>query len=237
MNSVALRYTDYSLSKLSRMRDHPRGRISSMDRALRLTVTDLACRRGDRQIFSDLSFSVEPGELVAITGRNGAGKSSLLAMLAGRLRAAQGRIAVEPDDGEPVAERMHLVAHRDGLKTALTARENLEVLAALLRGPGGAWGQALGPEAALERLGMLRALDLPVGYLSAGQRRRVALARLFVAPRPIWLLDEPTSALDTASQARLAELIVAHLKQGGSAIAATHLPLGVEGAREVRIGA
>ncbi len=203
---------------------------------MRLSVTDLGCRRGDRQIFSDLSFTVEPGELVAITGRNGAGKSSLLTMLAGRLRPSHGRIGIDPDDGEPVAERMHLVAHRDGLKTALTARENLEVLAALLSGPG-AWGEALPAEAALERLGMIRALDLPVGYLSAGQRRRVALARLFVAPRPVWLLDEPTSALDTASQARLADLIVAHMKQGGSVIAATHLPLGVEGAREVRIGA
>ena len=208
-----------------------------MDRALRLHVTDLACRRGDRQIFSDLTFTVEPGELVAVTGRNGAGKSSLLAMLAGRLRPAQGRIAIDPDDDEPVAERMHLVAHRDGLKTALTARENLEVLAALLHGRDQPWGEAVTAEAALERLGMIRALDLPVAYLSAGQRRRVALARLFVAPRPIWLLDEPTSALDTASQARLAELIMAHLKQGGSVIAATHLPLGVEGAREVRIGA
>jgi heme exporter protein A len=205
---------------------------------LRLTVTDLACRRGDRQIFADLSFIVEPGELVTITGRNGAGKSSLLAILAGRLRPAAGRIAIEPDDGEPVAERMHLVAHRDGLKTALTARENLDVLAALLRGPAGegAWSEAASPEEALGQLGMVRALDLPVGYLSAGQRRRVALARLFVAPRPIWLLDEPTSALDVASQARLAELIVAHTGRGGSVIAATHLPLGVEGAREVRIG-
>ena len=198
----------------------------------RLLAENLACRRGGRLIFEGLSFDLGPGEAIALTGRNGAGKSSLIAMLSGRLQPDHGSIRLEGGEEEAqLAEASHLVGHRDGLKTALTARENLAFAQAIL---GDA---ALGPDAALAVVGLAHVAELPVGYLSAGQRRRVALARLLVSRRPYWLLDEPMSALDTASQTMLAGLMRAHLSAGGSILAATHGPLGLDGARELRIGA
>ncbi|CAH1663292.1 cytochrome c maturation protein A [Hyphomicrobiales bacterium] len=196
-----------------------------------LRAENLACRRGGRLIFEGLSFVLNAGEAIALTGRNGAGKSSLIAMLCGRLRPDDGLIRLEGgEDDAQLAEISHLVGHRDGLKTALTARENLAFAQAVL---GDA---ALVPEQALAVVGLAHATELPVGYLSAGQRRRVALARLLVSRRPFWLLDEPMSALDTASQAMLAGLMRDHLAQGGAILAATHGPLGLDGTREVRIG-
>lgn len=196
-----------------------------------LHAEDLACRRGGRLIFEGLSFSLQPGEAIALTGRNGAGKSSLIAMLCGRLRPDGGRIRLEGSEDEAeLAEISHLVGHRDGLKTALTARENLAFAQDVL-------GDATAtPDEALALVGLGHAAELPAGYLSAGQRRRVALARLLVSRRPYWLLDEPLSALDTASQAMVAGLMRDHLAQGGAILAATHGPLGLDGAREVRIG-
>jgi heme exporter protein A len=196
-----------------------------------LAAEGLACRRGGRLIFSELGLSLGNGEAIALTGRNGAGKSSLIAMLSGRLRPAAGHIGLTGFEDLPIAEAAHLVGHRDGLKTALTASENLAFAQALL---GRA---AASPAAALEAVGLPHVGDLPVGYLSAGQRRRVALARLLVAPRPIWLLDEPLAALDAGSQAMLTELMRGHLAAGGAILAATHGPLGLDGARELRIGA
>lgn len=197
----------------------------------RLLAENLACRRGGRLIFERLSFSLASGEAIALTGRNGAGKSSLIAMLCGRLRPDGGSILLEGAGDEPaLAENAHLVGHRDGLKTALTAGENLAFAQAVL---GDA---ALAPAEALAVVGLAHAAELPVGYLSAGQRRRVALARLLVSRRPYWLLDEPMSALDTASQAMLAGLMRDHLAQGGAILAATHGPLGLDGVRELRIG-
>lgn len=198
---------------------------------MRLLAENLACRRGGRLIFEGLSFALGAGEAIALTGRNGAGKSSLIAMLCGRLQPDGGQIRLEGGDDEAhLAEIAHLVGHRDGLKTALTARENLAFAQAVL---GGA---ALTPEQALAAVGLAHAAELPVGYLSAGQRRRVALARLLVSRRPYWLLDEPMSALDAASQTMLAGLMRDHLGQGGAILAATHGPLGLDGARELRIG-
>ncbi|WP_182592430.1 heme ABC exporter ATP-binding protein CcmA [Methylobacterium fujisawaense] len=198
---------------------------------MRLSVDNLACRRSGRRIFSNLSFAVGPGDALAITGRNGAGKSSLLAILSGRLRADAGRIAVAEVGEASLPECLHAVGHRDGLKSALTAGENLLFAQRLLGAP------RLDPRDALERLGLGHAHDLPVAYLSAGQRRRVALARLLVCARPLWLLDEPTAALDTASQAVLAELMEGHRAGGGLVIAATHQSLGLAGAAELRIEA
>lgn len=196
-----------------------------------LHAEDLACRRGGRLIFEGLSFVLCPGEAIALTGRNGAGKSSLIAMLCGRLRPDGGRIRLEGSEDEAeLAEISHLVGHRDGLKTALTARENLAFARDVL---GDA---AATPDEALAVVGLGHAAELPAGYLSAGQRRRVALARLLVSRRPYWLLDEPLSALDTASQVMVAGLMRDHLAEGGAILAATHGPLGIEGAREVRIG-
>lgn len=195
-----------------------------------LTAEALACRRGGRAIFDGVGFCLGNGEAIALTGRNGAGKSSLIAMLCGRLRPEAGEIRFDGPDEMPLAEAAHLVGHRDGLKTALTASENLRFAQNLLGSPG------LAPADALATVGLPHAGPLPVGYLSAGQRRRVALARLLVASRPIWLLDEPMAALDVGSQAMLSQLMQSHLAAGGAILAATHGPLGLDGARELRIG-
>lgn len=197
---------------------------------LALSAENLACRRGGRLIFEALSFRLCNGEAIALTGRNGAGKSSLLSMLCGRLRPEAGTIRLDGSDDTPLVEAAHLVGHRDGLKAALTAAENLRFAQDLLGAPG------LGPVEALATVGLPHVGPLPVGYLSAGQRRRVALARLLVASRPIWLLDEPMAALDAGSQAMLSGLMQAHLTAGGAILAATHGPLGLDGARELRIG-
>jgi heme exporter protein A len=137
-------------------------------------------------------------------------------------------------DGEtPHAERSHYIGHADGLKAGLTALENLEFWARMLS----ASARALTPSQALQKVGLGRIGDFPVGYLSAGQKRRVALARLFVAPRPVWLLDEPATALDVGSQQQLAEAMAAHRAGGGFIIAATHAPLGLADAQELRLDA
>jgi heme exporter protein A len=196
---------------------------------VRLIVEDLACRRSGRRVFAGLSFTLDAGGALVVTGRNGAGKSSLLAMLAGRLRPDGGAIELEGVGERSLPECLHLVGHRDGLKAAMTARENLDFARDLLGDP------SLSALDALERVGLGHAAALPVAYLSAGQRRRVALARLLVAHRPLWLLDEPTSALDVASQATLGELMNGHLERGGLIVAATHAPLDLRGVREIRI--
>jgi heme exporter protein A len=189
---------------------------------LQLVVSGLACQRGERLLFRDIGFRLGAGEALLVTGENGSGKTTLLRALAGFLAPLAGSIALEGlTAGEHRREHLHYLGHRDGLRAALTARENL-AFAAALAGKGG-----LAPAAALAELGLPQVADLPVGVLSAGQRRRVALARLLVARRPLWLLDEPTSALDTASQARVAGLIAAHCGAGGLVIAATHLALGI----------
>jgi heme exporter protein A len=197
-------------------------------RGLRLTVHDLSCRRSGRLVFGDLSFALEGGEALAVTGRNGAGKSSLLAILAGRLRPEGGSVRLEGAGERTLPESLHLVGHRDALKAALSAEENLAFARDLLGAPG------LAPADALERVGLDHAARLPVGYLSAGQRRRVALARLLVAHRPVWLLDEPTASLDSGSQAMLARLMAGHLAEGGLIVAATHQALGIPAA-ELRL--
>jgi heme exporter protein B len=195
---------------------------------LKLSVDHLACRRAGRLIFEDVSFALSPGEALLVTGRNGAGKSSLLAILAGRLQPDSGTVALEEAGERSLPECLHLVGHREGLKSALTAEENLAFARDLL---GDA---ALSPSAALGAVGLDHAARLPVGYLSAGQRRRVALARLLVAHRPVWLLDEPTAALDVASQDMLADLMRRHLAGGGMIVAATHQALALP-AKELRI--
>ena len=196
---------------------------------MRIDVDDLASRRSGRRVFSGVSFGLGPGEALLVTGRNGAGKSTLLAILAGQLRSEEGAVRWAGADERTLPECLHLVGHRDALKAALTARENLAFARDLL----GEAGRA--PEEALEAVGLAHAAALPVAYLSAGQRRRVALARLLVARRPLWLLDEPTSALDAAAQERLLGIMRAHLAEGGLIIAATHTLLDLPGARELRL--
>jgi heme exporter protein A len=189
----------------------------------------LACERGERRIFQGVSFTLEPGEALVITGRNGAGKSTLLELLAGRLTPAAGTILWEGAGDRTLSECLHYVGHRDALKSALTAEENLTFARDFLGHP------AMKPREALEAVGLAHAARLPVAYLSAGQRRRVALARLLVAERPLWLLDEPTSALDVASQETLRLLLERHRETGGMIAATTHSPLFLRDAKEIGI--
>lgn len=177
-----------------------------------LTVENLALSRGGRQLFAGLGFSLGPGQLLALRGPNGAGKSSLLLALAGILRPAAGRLdwhAEEPP-------KLHLLAHQPGVKSRLTLAENLDFWRAV-NGPTG-----LAASAALERVGLGALGALDAGYLSAGQTRRLALARLLVTDRRLWLLDEPLSALDAAGDALVAGLIADRLATGGAIVAATH---------------
>lgn len=197
---------------------------------MRLAASRLSVERGGRIVFSNASFAIEAGQILVVTGRNGAGKSSLLRAIAGLLPLAQGELSLAPASDDPLAEQMHFVGHSDALKGALTVAENLSFYAALLDcGRGGT-----APGAALEAFGLAPLADLPAAYLSAGQRRRAALARLLVAERPIWLLDEPLTALDAASQGFVTQIMRTHADRGGLVIAATHAPLGLPAA-ELRL--
>jgi heme exporter protein A len=198
---------------------------------MRLMASDLACVRGGREIFSGLSFAVSAGEALVVSGPNGAGKSSLLRLAAGLVRPAAGSLVFEGGDAElTVGEQAHYLGHQDALKPALTVTENLAF-----------WMQYFGGNAtmsdALDTVGLAAIADIPAAYLSAGQRRRLSIARLIVARRPIWLLDEPTTALDVAAQAMLASLMAGHLTAGGLILAAAHGPIGLVGAAELRLAA
>jgi heme exporter protein A len=195
---------------------------------MRLIATGLAASRGGRAVFADLSFTLQPGGLLAVTGPNGAGKSTLLRLVAGLLQPAAGTVVLEGSDGE-IGENAHYLGHLDALKGGLTVRQNLDFWRRL-------WGDG-DIEAALEAVDLEPLGDLHVSVLSAGQKRRVALARLLVARRPLWLLDEPATALDAAAEAGLGRLIADHLARGGMAVAATHRALPVAPTATVALGA
>ena len=197
---------------------------------MRLSGRDVRCVRGGREVFSGLDFEVAPGEALAVTGPNGSGKTSLLRLIAGLLTIADGSIGLEGGEAElTLPEQAHYLGHRDALKSALSVLENLWFWRDFLG------GEAFDASASLAAVGLDHAAHLPAAYLSAGQRRRLSIARLLVVRRPVWLLDEPTSALDTTGQGMFAALMGDHLARGGLIIAATHGPLGIA-ARELRIG-
>src|SRR5215207_4841943 len=198
---------------------------------MRLSAADLTCERGGRELFSGLGFSLAGGEALVVTGRNGSGKSSLLRLIAGLLRPDRGRISIEGGDPErSIAEQAHYLGHQDALKPSLTVGENLRFWSAYL-GPA-----ENPPERALVQFGLEDLADLPAAYLSAGQKRRLSLARLLTAHRPLWLLDEPSAALDAEGQSRLTDLMVEHLARCGLILAAAHGPIGLANAPELKLG-
>ncbi len=189
-----------------------------------LEVNDIAVIRGERVVIGGLSFKVGAGEAMVLVGPNGSGKSTLLRVLAGLGRIEAGRVLWDRVDA--LADRathglrVGYVGHQDAVKPGLSASENL--------------GRGAGP--ALLAVGLSHLADLPARMLSAGQKRRLALARLVLRAAPLWLLDEPTLGVDTANVARFGDMLAAHRAAGGMVIAATHLPLPLPGARELALG-
>lgn len=181
-----------------------------------LCVENLSVARGDRLLFSGLQFAVQAGEALHVQGRNGAGKTSLLETLCGLRQPEQGSIRPRP---EP--EDFHWLGHRNALNLALSARQNLEFWC---RAQG---GEALNLESALEQLGLQRAAHRPCAQLSTGQKRRAALARLLLMPRPWWFLDEPLAGLDDQGIEAFMQLLTRHLQGGGAAVLSSHQPLSV----------
>lgn len=201
---------------------------------IRLTLDGLAVRRGERRLFDGLNLTVRPGEAVALTGANGAGKSSLLRAIAGLLTPEAGRIRFD-DKGQDLdlevarTRHLHLVGHQDGFRSGRTAHDELTFQV------GWCGGDPARMSDAERTLGLEGLMDLEVRRLSAGQRRRLALARLLAAPRSVWLLDEPLSPLDARWRAEVGRLMQAHLDGGGILLAAVHDPLPIP-ARTCEIG-
>jgi heme exporter protein A len=202
---------------------------------MRLSGSRLECVRGGKRVFSNVGFELGAGEALLLLGPNGAGKSSLLRMVAGLLRPAAGSVELAGANSDrSLAEHAHYLGHLDPLKSSLSTIENLRFWTRFLG--GGGVGGGLQPLEALRAVGLEPVCDLPAGYLSAGQRRRLSIARLVAVERPIWLLDEPASALDAAGQALLRDGMRRHLAAAGLILAATHAPLGLDAARELRLG-
>jgi len=189
-----------------------------------LTLAELGCVRDSRWLFRDLSLMVHAGECLELVGPNGSGKSTLLRIAAGLYPDFSGTLRA--------ADGLY-VGHRPGISAVLTAAENLRWYAALQTGSA---LQASGVRAVLERVGMAGYENVVCQQMSAGQQRRVALARLLLGGGRLWLLDEPLTALDAAGQRLVRALIEAHLAAGGAAVCATHQPLGVAGARQLELG-
>ncbi|WP_313027531.1 heme ABC exporter ATP-binding protein CcmA [Brucella sp.] len=193
---------------------------------MRLGAENLAGERGGETIFAGLSFEVLSGEALIVTGPNGSGKSTLLRILCGLLAPEAGKIELLEDRAAlPVRAACHYLGHQNAMKPALSVRENLLF-----------WQKFNGSarfdiDEALEAVDLPGVEHLPFGYLSTGQKRRVSIAKLLTSYRPLWIVDEPTAGLDKASEARFAELMRDHMGEGGMVIAATHIPLGLEGVR------
>lgn len=203
---------------------------------IRLEAENLSARRGEDLIFVSVSFTLTAGEALVLTGRNGSGKSTLLRVVAGLLRPETGRaVCFSSTDKEarPAGEFSHYLGHRNGMKRELTVAENLAFWKSFLGDIG--TGRSLDVEEAAAAVDLSGITHLPYGYLSAGQQRRFAMARLLVAHRPVWILDEPTAALDLKADAMFEELVRHHRQSGGIVLAATHQPLGLEGAQSLEM--
>jgi heme exporter protein A len=196
---------------------------------MRLSGENLTCERGGRSVFTGVRFSVSAGRMLQLTGPNGSGKSSLLRLIAGLNETAEGSLTLESGSADlTIGQQAHLIAHQEAVKSALTVHENLAFWRDFLGG-----GDIAGALAAFD---LARLSSYPAGLLSAGQKRRLALARLVLVPRVLWLLDEPTVGLDQASLARLVQVMAGHLGKGGMIIAATHVPLGREPDARLELG-
>ena len=194
---------------------------------MRFEAQALSARRGEDLLFRDISFTLSDGEALVVTGPNGSGKSTLLRVLAGLLPQEEGTVRfVDHAEDRPAREACHYLGHRNAMKRELTVEENLTFWAEFMAKEGATPG--LDIDEAAEAVGLAGITHLPFGYLSAGQQRRMAMAKLLVAKRPVWILDEPTAALDVKADQMFAGLCQAHLAEGGMLIAATHQPLGIE---------
>lgn len=199
---------------------------------MRLFAENLGGERGGETVFSGIGFDLAAGEALAIAGPNGSGKSTLLRVIAGLLPIAAGNLTFQRDAEFPALQSsLHYLGHQNAMKPALTVYENLDF-----------WQRFAGEPHmdiadALETIALGDVGTLPLGYLSTGQKRRIAIARLMLNYRPVWLLDEPTAGLDRASERQFTDLMRAHLEDGGIVVAATHLPLGLDGAKTLEIGA
>ncbi len=187
----------------------------------RLSLEGLTLARGSRLLIQDLTAAFEPGALVELTGPNGSGKTTLLRAIAGFVRPLEGAIRLgEAADAEDRGALVHLLGHRDGLKGPLSLKAHVRYWARLFA------GDAAKADEALDRVGLKGFAQLPARVLSQGQSRRLALTRLLVAPRPVWLLDEPAAGLDKAGKQLLIDLIDQKIAEGGLIIAAVHEPIG-----------
>ncbi len=198
---------------------------------MRLQAENLSAKRGEDLLFRNIGFTLENGDALVLTGRNGSGKSTLLRVVAGLIRPERGNITFQSQTGEshPVREASHYLGHRNGMKAELSVSENLGFWKEFLGDFEGGRGMSI--DDAAEVIGLSGITHLPYGYLSAGQQRRFAIARLLVAYRPVWIVDEPTAALDAKAEAMFSHLIRSHLSAGGMVLAATHQPLGLESAK------
>ena len=191
---------------------------------MRLEAENLAGERGGETIFAGLSFALSEGEALVVTGPNGSGKSTLLRIICGLLQPEAGKVELREDGTVlPVRAACHYLGHQNAMKPALSVRENLSFWQKF---NGAAQSEI---DEALEAVDLPGVEHLPFGYLSTGQKRRVSIAKLLVSHRPLWIVDEPTAGLDKASEVRFAEIMRGHMREGGMIVAATHIPLGLEG--------